>query len=259
MSGKARLGDVFEIQTSRGLSYAQYVNQHRSQGTLVRVLPGAYASRPADLTGLVLSPELYFVFYTLEAALKRKLVQVVANLPVPVWAQSFPTMRKRGGINRDGSVINWLIVGEATNKVLRSVTALTPEEEKLSIAAIWPHEVLVNRIEESWTPENAEQLRLRAAAKLASQPPAPVGNRVQHYLYFPTEKSARSAATKITNEKVQVEVKQSASRDDWLVLVKHSATEQSLDTVRSLLEKLASSMNGEYDGWQAEVTAPVVH
>jgi hypothetical protein len=256
MSQKACLGDVFEIPTSRGLSYAQYVNQHRSQGMLVRLLPGAYASKPADLLSLVSSPELYFVFYTLEAALKRKLVQVVANLPVPRWARSFPTMRKRGGINRDGSVINWLIVDGGTDKVLRSVTSLSAQEEGLSIASIWPHEVLVSRIEDEWTPERAEELRLRAATKLAAQPRSPAGNRIQHYLYFPTEEKARSAAREISNEKLRVEVKPSASSDAWLVLVKHSASEQSLDIVRSRLEKVVSRMNGEYDGWRGEAAPP---
>jgi hypothetical protein len=259
MSQKARLGDVFEIRTSRGLSYAQYVNDHRSQGTRVRVLPGAYPSRPADLSSLVSGRELYFVFYTLEAALKRKFVKIVGNFPIPQWARAFPTMRKHGGINKDGSVINWRIVDGATDKVLRSATSLSAEEERLSIASIWPHESLVERVEEDWTPERAEELRLRAAAKLSAQPRAPAGNRVQHYLYFPTEGEARSAAREITNKKLRIEVKPSASSDTWLVLVKHSAGEQPLDVVRSRLEKLASRMNGEYDGWQAETTPPSVH
>src|SRR6266481_2176258 len=110
MNKKAKIGDICEIKTPIGLAYLQYTHDGEDMGQVVRVLPGTYSSRPLDVASLAKHKELYFVFYTLEYALRAKQIEIVSNQPIPEWAKAFPVMRKRGGLTDDeGRTINWSI------------------------------------------------------------------------------------------------------------------------------------------------------
>jgi hypothetical protein len=41
------------------------------------------------------------------------------------------------------------------------VRTLTPEQEKLSIHQLWPHQVLVREVARGWLPEKAEEFRVQ--------------------------------------------------------------------------------------------------
>ena len=87
---KSQIGDVYEIKTSAGLAYVQYTHDGRDMGQLVRVLPGLFSARPSDFAKLTKQRELYFVFYTLNYALRDHQAEVVSRQPVPEWAQPYP-------------------------------------------------------------------------------------------------------------------------------------------------------------------------
>ena len=74
--------------TPAGLAYLQYSHDDDGcgMGQLVRVLPGLHDIRPDDFAELARQKELYFVFYTLEYALRAGQTQIVSNQPVPEWA-----------------------------------------------------------------------------------------------------------------------------------------------------------------------------
>src|SRR5579871_41326 len=112
-AGKPKIGDVVEIRTPKGLAYVQYTLDGKGDGEIVRVLPVLYSSRP-DLEALVLERELYFVFFTLAHAKRKREVEIVCNLPVPEWARSEPLMRHESGRTREGKITGWRIVPALT-------------------------------------------------------------------------------------------------------------------------------------------------
>lgn len=154
---RPKIGDVIEIETPKGLAYAQYIHKHDKPpkyGALMRVLPGLYKSRPSEFAKLVHQPERFFVFFPLGAAVSRGIVQIVASEDVPVWAHRFPLMRMAGGRDRSGRVLNWwLWDGEREWKVEK----LTEEQRNLSIAQVWNDTMLIERIAEGWSPADEGQ------------------------------------------------------------------------------------------------------
>ena len=263
---KAVIGDIFEIKTRGGLGYLQYTHDHPSLGQLVRVLPGLYAQRP-DIQKLTQQKELYFAFYILSYSLRDGFVEKVANEVVPEWARPFPTMRKMTGEGRNAG---WLIGDGSRQSTLEDmqrlsyVQQLTPEQKKLSLGGeLWPHPVMVCKLEESWTPERDEEIRLRRltegqTAKQAEEtktkeevPP----KFLRHYLYFPKKADADQAAKRL-REKAgwSIEVKKGADGENWLALAQQPAPiEQDIEEIRDELEELAGKLHGEYDGWDVAV------
>ena len=107
---KAKIGDICEIKTPIGLAYVQYTHDGKDMGELVRVLPGIYSSRMSDFNALAKQKELYFIFYTLQYALRARQIEIVSNQPISEWAKEFSVMRKPGGhSNRERRVLNWYV------------------------------------------------------------------------------------------------------------------------------------------------------
>jgi len=265
-----KIGDVIEVRTSRGLAYIQYVFRHTSPpvyGELVRVLPGIYESEP-DLHELAQQKERFFVFYPVVAACRRGLARVVGKEDVSGFR--FPLMRQPGFRDKDGKVLDWYLWdGEQTSPL----EELTEEMKQLSIAAIWNHELLIERIDEGWSPrdesptsaapskpggdnnlmtDNNSSAALQALLNTISQPGARY--TIRHFLYFPSESAAENAAASLRSEKYEVEVRPGADDTNWLALTSHSIvpSPEAINTARSRLEEIALAMRGEYDGWEME-------
>lgn len=147
---KIKLGDVFEIKTKKGLAYAQYVLRNSEMGALIRVLPGFHETRPVRFIEVVAQSESFVTFFPLQAAIDRDIFEVVANEPVPAKSKKLPLFRARGHIDREGFVHDWrLWDGDKSVRVGK----LAPEQRKLPIKEIWNDTLLIERIEEGWTPE----------------------------------------------------------------------------------------------------------
>jgi hypothetical protein len=262
MKKKPRIGDICELKTSAGLAYLQYTHDGKDMGQLVRVLPGWYSSRPPDFSALTNQQEMYFTFYTLEYALRAKQVEIVSNQPVPEWARDVPVMRKAGGLtDTEGRTLNWTI-GPALKlstiedlKRAHHIRGLTPEQAKLSIDAIWPHPIMVQKIAEGWTPERDEEINLtsrRETERVTSVPKA--GATVEHYLYFRRKNLAKKAAMRLEAKGWQAEVRLGADGENWLTLARQPAPlEENFEGIRDELVQLAEVLHGEYDGWQVTV------
>ena len=150
MAKRVKIGDVIEIPTSRGLAYAQYSHRKPKWGALLRVFPGFYAERPDDFGPVVEGESAFVTFFPLQAAVGRKIFEVVANLPVPERAQEFPVFRDAGFIDREGRVHDWwLWDGEKDWRPDRPIEEL----RHLPILAVWNDTLLIERIEQEWTPE----------------------------------------------------------------------------------------------------------
>jgi hypothetical protein len=259
---KPKIGDVAEIRTDQGLAYVHYTHHHEGMGALVRVLPGLYPYRP-NLEALVLERELYFVFYTLEYAIRKKQSEIVCNLPVPEWARSAPLMRHASGRTREGKITGWRIVPAlcplTVDFLIRTpvIRELTKEQEKLSIHLLCPHPVMVKELARGWTPERAESLedqdRAESRARRAKQHSAPATDEaMSHYLYFPTETDAERAGEQLRRRGYRVEVREGADGENWLALAKGARprTGEELDKLWDEMESLAAEHSGDYDGWE---------
>jgi hypothetical protein len=264
---KARIGDIAEIATSAGLAYLQYSHDdERGMGQLVRVLPGLHDIRPDDFAELARQKELYFVFYTLEYALRAGETQIVSNQPVPDWAVPVPLMRQPGLENADGIVANWRIIpatASFTVELMRKtppIWELSPELQRMSIRMLVSHPAMVKDLAQGWTPERNEELgaearqRARLSRANLAMAPLPGNQRMEHYLYFAKREDAEKAAEWLRERDFSVEIKLAPDGESWLTLAKHSPPEGSeMEALRDELEALANKLQGEYDGWALSV------
>lgn len=254
---RARPGDILEVSTSRGLAYIHYTARHPEYGDTIRVLPGFFATRPADFASLAASVEAYFTFYPVGAAVYHGLVQIVARIPVAP-GKELPLRYRRRGASNSERIITWFI-WDGTKDTL--VWELSEADRHLPIASIWNHEALLYYLVHDWRPE--QDIGIFKAAKevvtgqdASSLPTTPADDatpqRVQHYLYFPSAKVSKAVATQLTGQGFKVDRRKSDSGENWLVLVEHTVApgESSLDFVSESLGRLAQDHSGEYDGHQ---------
>jgi hypothetical protein len=75
-----------------------------------------------------------------------------------------------------------------------------------------------------------------------------------NYSYFQTEQNARKSAEKLIQNGFEVEVRRGADGTSWLAFARQVdiPSEEYIERMRFLFENIASELNGEYDGWEAE-------
>jgi hypothetical protein len=140
-----RLGDIIEIKTARGLSYAQYTHKHSQYGALLRVFEEAFAIRPTDFSQVVLLPVQFVTFFPLGSACARGIVTVVSNHPIQTPTE-FPTFRA-GVADRAGKYNNWWLWDGKTEV---QIGTLTPGQEELPIRGVINDTLLFERVESNW-------------------------------------------------------------------------------------------------------------
>jgi hypothetical protein len=256
---RARLGDVLEVSTPRGLAYIHYTYfTYRPYREVIRVLPGFFTTRPEDFTDLVNHPKAYFAFYPARVAVSQGAVEIVAHHPVPP-ERAFPAVYRRAGAsNREGRVLAWIICEGEKETLVRE---LSEEQRYLPLASIFLHDSLVSALTEEWRPEHDIGLPPEPqSAATPAQEPKPVEEsaprRVQHFLYFPAARDSKAVAGQLSAQGYTVERRKSVDGKNWLVLVEHKVRPetQELDSVREALERLAQEHSGAYDGHEMEVT-----
>ena len=79
---------------------------------------------------------------------------------------------------------------------------------------------------------------------------------IDWYLYFSSREAADRAASALRNDGLQVLVRPGAT-GGWLALAhgEPPATDDEFADFEGRLRKLAESLNGEYDGWEAALSA----
>jgi len=262
---RAKIGDICEIRTPGGLGYVQYTHdQTAGMGELVRVLPGLFEARPTDFTSLARQKELYFVFYTLSYALRAGQGEIVSHQAVPEWARPYPLMRWPGARDKNGKVLAWKIFRAPdrltleTHRRTPAIRRLTAEQEKLSIHQLWPYAIMVKELARGWTPERAEELRLRDVAEAEQRtiggdgPQVPENESMRHFIYFPEKSAAEAAAQWFRSQGLAVEVRLGGDGANWLALVKQAPPKRAeeMDGIRAEMEAIAAKLGGQYDGWE---------
>lgn len=147
---KIKVGDIFEISTSKGKSYLHYIYEDAKIGReLARVLPGLYSERPASFDILAASKERYMIFFPLSAANKRKIIEQVGYYP----ADSFNKPKQmRTEYKIRGEFLGWHIIDTDTWQ-RELVKELTPEQKELSDWASWNDTLLIEKLVDDWSLE----------------------------------------------------------------------------------------------------------
>jgi len=140
---RAKVGDVLELEAGNRFAYLHYIGKHAEYGDAVLVNP-RLQKRQTSVTSDIFA-DAYIAFYPAMAAVSQGLVDVVAHLPPP----TLPSRLRRAGARSGRRVDTW-IIEDGSREVVK--TKLSDEELQLPIAAIWNHELLVQRIAEGWTP-----------------------------------------------------------------------------------------------------------
>lgn len=155
MPKRPRIGDVFEIPTKVGLTYAQYTHNHQANyGELVRVFDKTFRKRPVDFEKLAEHPVRFSVFFPLGVAIHRRVFEIVAHLDVRADLQPFPTFRHGFNVKPTDKVKIWFLWD---GKKEWKVGELTSEQRRLPILEIWNDTALIEAIEQGWRPETDPQ------------------------------------------------------------------------------------------------------
>jgi|SRR5450830_1436947 len=144
-----KAGDVFSMQTASGSAYFQFVKKNPLMGALIRVLPGMYLNEP-DLDELVQKETNFWIFFPVGSALKKKIIQRVKNVVVPLHSKETPVFRTGVVDPSTGRVENWWFWDGEEG---RMVGEITEEQRKFPIRGVWNDTLLIQRIEEGWLPE----------------------------------------------------------------------------------------------------------
>lgn len=106
--------------------------------------------RPNEYIELVKQKHRFIIFFPLNAAVNRKIFQVVGHEDVPDVAKDFPLFRS-GTPDRNGKVRNWWL-WDGKNEW--RVGQITLEQHSLPIREIINDTALIYMIESGWTPES---------------------------------------------------------------------------------------------------------
>ena len=148
---KIELGDIFEINTAKGKAYFQCVKIDKLNCDTIKVFNQLYDERPSSITSLLHVPDYYFIGFALGAALKRKLVEKIGNIPLPTNFESPKYMRSKHVVR--GQFLGWHIVDTKTLK-RQFVERLSSEQKQLSQWGTWNDTLLKERLESGWNLEN---------------------------------------------------------------------------------------------------------
>ena len=143
---KIKIGDIFEINTSKGKAYLHYVFKDETNGDLVRILSGLYSDRPAELESLASKKESFFLFFPLSAANRKKIVEKVGYYVSDITRPKY--MRTEHYIH--GEFLGWHIINTDTWE-RELVKELSDDQKQLSPWGVWNDTLLIERLEEGWT------------------------------------------------------------------------------------------------------------
>lgn len=127
MKKNIQIGDIFEIKTKLGLSYAQLTHRHPSHAELIRIFRKKYSKRPDNLEELCADNVEFSVLFTLIRSYNTNLIEKVGNSAIQHELQVFPKFRD-GTPHRDTKIVEtwWIWDGKNEIKVGPELT----EEQK---------------------------------------------------------------------------------------------------------------------------------
>lgn len=147
---RVKIGDIIEIETSRGFFYAQYTHKDPVHGALIQVTREPFPDRETCVEKICIADVGIITFFPLSVAIHRKIFRVVANAEVPKNRAQFPVFRIRGHIDKNGKVKQWKLWAGDDSWPQCWLTELTEEQRTLPVRGIWNDTLLVDRLEAGW-------------------------------------------------------------------------------------------------------------
>lgn len=90
MSKSLDIGDIIEIPTSKGLTYAQYTHDGPRGGSVICIFDALFEKRPDDFSLLVDRPVRFLTLFPLHAAINRNIFEIVAHERIALDNQISP-------------------------------------------------------------------------------------------------------------------------------------------------------------------------
>ena len=134
---------MLELKVGERFAYMHFVGKHPEYGDAVLINSQLGARQKSIFAEYFANG--YIAFYPVTAAVAQGLIEVDGYLP----PQKLPERLRRAGARSGRHVKTW-IIESGTEEVVKN--KLSNEERRLPIAAIWNHELLVQRISEGWDP-----------------------------------------------------------------------------------------------------------
>lgn len=147
---KSKVGDLFYLKTAKGKALFQYVKETENC-ELIRILPNIIEKLDEFSSEILESKELYFIFFPLHFAMRRKLIEFIGNYPLPNGLMIPKTFRTEF-INPETQKVHWHKIELDTEKY---EYIESPDEEfyELNDWSVWNDTLLRERIEDNWTPQ----------------------------------------------------------------------------------------------------------
>lgn len=257
-----RIGDIVEIKTPHGFGYLQLTHSLPEAGELVRVFPGLHDNPLSDLSQLADTDEQFVAIFPLSSTLRHKLCRIVGNEAVPKRAIKLPLFRS-AAVGPDGNYGDWWLWD---GKKSWRVGSLKPEYHHLPLTDICSAGCLAAKIVCGWKPEQ-DVISFTPLPEMNVIPYHDLPNsdeqkmiennkqKIDHYCYFRNRLKAKNAAKAIEAVGLNTVIRRSAYDDNWLLLATHLIDEgENFEQVRSKLEAIAVTNDGEYDGWELQVS-----
>jgi len=150
---KIELGDIFEINTVKGKGYFQCVKIDKRNCDTIKVFNQLYDEKPVSIENVTNIPDFYFIGFALGPAFKRKLVEKVGNVSLPIGLELPKYVREKHKVR--GQFLGWNIIDTSTLKI-QLVENLSDEQKQLSPAGIWNDTLLKEKLESGWNLEKWE-------------------------------------------------------------------------------------------------------
>jgi hypothetical protein len=247
MSARVAVETLLEISTLRGLVYVQCIAVHPVYGPLLRVIDGFEKRRPVDLAAVAQRTSAFVAFVAVENGLRLGMFDVVGQFPVPEGSMPFPLFRHP--VYRPGSsqILRWqLWDGEQKYPV----DHLTPPQMDLPILEIIFPSAFVRRLATGWRPADEPEYTTKHPAISTSAQTRP-DDTARFFFYVPDEAGARALELELRTIGFEVETRVRADAAEWGVTASRRISDPSeILVLRPKLESLASSVGGEYDGWE---------
>jgi hypothetical protein len=150
MARRLKIGDLVEIPTRKGLSYAHYTHKDEVCGQLIFVYKGFYNERPEILEEILEKEVQFYIFFPLTNSVNHGDMTFVKNIPLAKHEIDFPLFRTGLADPKTKKIEDWWI-WDGKNSI--RVGALNDEQKKIPRRGVWNDTLLIERIEAQWSPD----------------------------------------------------------------------------------------------------------